>query len=54
MMSNATRFLKSDSGTSTVEYGLIVGGLAGVVLGVLRYMGTTLSAKLNTISNTLS
>ncbi|MFO1118396.1 MAG: Flp family type IVb pilin [Beijerinckiaceae bacterium] len=47
-------FLHSQAGASTTEYGLIAGGLATVVLGALRYMGTNLSTKMGTISNTLT
>lgn len=54
MKSRLHRFMHSRCGASTVEYGLMVGGLATVVLGVLRYMGTNLSGKLGTISNTLT
>ena len=48
------RFLADTSGATAVEYGLIAGMVACVILGALQNMGGKLAAKFNKINNALS
>jgi pilus assembly protein Flp/PilA len=49
-----TRFAKDDSGATAIEYGLIAGLIAVVIIGALSALGTNVSAKFTAIANNLS
>jgi pilus assembly protein Flp/PilA len=49
-----TRFAKDDSGATAIEYGLIAGLIAVVIIGALSALGTNVSTKFNAIANNLS
>jgi pilus assembly protein Flp/PilA len=49
-----TRFAKDDSGATAIEYGLIAGLIAVVIIGALTALGTNVGAKFNAIANNLS
>jgi len=46
-------FLREDEGASAVEYGLIVGLIAVIIVGVLGTTGTNLQDLFTTVSNSL-
>ncbi len=53
-MSNfVARFIKDESGATAIEYGLIAALIAVVIIGAVTTLGTTLSGKFNTISNSV-
>jgi pilus assembly protein Flp/PilA len=54
MKNLAARFIKDQSGATAIEYGLIAGLIAVVIIGAITTLGTSLSAKFNVISNALS
>jgi pilus assembly protein Flp/PilA len=45
------RFLKDQSGATAIEYGLIAGLIAIVIIGAVTRVGTHLSSRYNTIAN---
>jgi pilus assembly protein Flp/PilA len=47
-------FLKNQSGATAIEYGLIAGLIAVVIIGALTSLGTHIRAKFNAISGNLS
>jgi pilus assembly protein Flp/PilA len=49
-----TRFLKDESGATAIEYGLIAALIAAVLVSALTLVGSSLSAKFNSISGTVS
>ncbi|MGO9023525.1 MAG: Flp family type IVb pilin [Beijerinckiaceae bacterium] len=50
----AARFIKDRSGATAIEYGLIAGLIAVVIIGAVTRLGTSLSAKFNIIANNLT
>jgi pilus assembly protein Flp/PilA len=54
MMSFLSRFSKDESGATAIEYGLIAGLIAVVIIATITTVGTNLSAKFNAIANNLS
>jgi pilus assembly protein Flp/PilA len=54
MKNLAARFIKDQSGATAIEYGLIAGLIAVVIIGAITTLGTSLSAKFNVISSNLS
>ncbi len=48
------RFAKDQSGVTAIEYGLIAGLIAVVIIGAITTLGTRLSAKFNAIAANLS
>ena len=52
-MSKAIMFLKDESGTTAVEYGLIAAGISVVIIATLNAIGVTLNAKFNSASTQL-
>lgn len=54
MLKKVQNFLRDDEGASAVEYGLIVGLIAVVIVGVLMSTGTSLSTIFTTISSNLN
>jgi pilus assembly protein Flp/PilA len=53
MLKNIQKFLRDEEGASAVEYGLIVGLIAVVIVGVLTSTGTSLSTLFTKISDSL-
>jgi pilus assembly protein Flp/PilA len=47
------RFIKNEEGATAIEYGLIASLIAVVLITVLTTVGTSLSAKFNTIATAL-
>jgi pilus assembly protein Flp/PilA len=47
-------FLKNESGATAIEYGLIAGLIAVVIITSVTAIGTRMSAKFTTISNSLT
>jgi pilus assembly protein Flp/PilA len=47
------KFLKDDSGSTAIEYGLIASGVALAVIAILNGLGTSLNAKFKSISTQL-
>ncbi len=47
------RFVKDSSGATAIEYGLIAGLIAVVIITAVTTVGTNLSSKFNTIATAL-
>jgi len=47
------RFIRSESGASAVEYGILVGVIALVVIVAATTLGTNLSSNFNDIANSI-
>jgi pilus assembly protein Flp/PilA len=45
------RFLKSKEGATAIEYGLIAGGIALVILAAVQLVGTNLTTTFNSVAN---
>lgn len=54
MLKKIQNFLRDEEGASAVEYGLIVGLIAVVIVGILMTTGGSLSTIFTTISNNLT
>lgn len=50
----ATRLIKDESGATAIEYGLIAGLIAVVIIGALVSLGTNISNKFNAIATNMS
>lgn len=48
------RFIKNQSGVAAIEYGLIAGLIAVVIIGAVSLLGTNVSSKFTTIANALT
>ena len=48
------RFIKDESGATAIEYGLIAGLIAVVIISAIKTLGTNLSSKFNIIAGNLS
>ena len=48
------RFMKDESGATAIEYGLIAGLIAVVIIGALTTLGTNIGKKFNAVANNLS
>jgi pilus assembly protein Flp/PilA len=53
-MNMISRFLKDQSGATAIEYGLIAGLIAVVIITSVTAIGTKLNTKFTTISNSLT
>jgi pilus assembly protein Flp/PilA len=47
------RFLRDESGATAIEYALIAGGIAGVIILVVQGLGTRLTASYQAVSDNL-
>jgi pilus assembly protein Flp/PilA len=47
------RVLNDESGATAIEYGILLGLIAVVLVGAVSVFGTTLAGSFNHISNTL-
>jgi len=54
MKKNLVRFIKDDSGATAIEYGLIAGLIAVVIIGALTTVGTNVSAKFQAVGSALN
>ncbi|MGB9151994.1 MAG: Flp family type IVb pilin [Alphaproteobacteria bacterium] len=52
-MRNFIRLMKNEEGATAIEYGLIASLIAVVIIGVLTTLGTSLSAKFQTVAAAL-
>jgi pilus assembly protein Flp/PilA len=50
----AARFIKDQSGATAIEYGLIAGLIAVVIIAAVTRLGTSISNKFNIIANNLT
>jgi len=48
------RFATDESGATAIEYGLIAGLIAVVIITAVQTLGTRISGKFNAIANNLS
>ena len=48
------RFAKDESGATAIEYGMIAALVAVVIIGALRTVGTSLTAKFSAIAGNLN
>jgi pilus assembly protein Flp/PilA len=53
MFNHIQRFLKNESGTTAIEYGLVAAGIAVAVIAAVNGIGTALNAKFKNISTQL-
>ncbi|MDB5510330.1 MAG: Flp family type IVb pilin [Hyphomicrobiales bacterium] len=53
-MKSIARFLNDESGATAIEYGLIAGLIAVVIIGSVSAVGTKISAKFNAVATNLS
>jgi pilus assembly protein Flp/PilA len=49
-----SRFAADESGATAIEYGLIAGLIAVVIISAITTVGTRLSAKFQAVANNLS
>lgn len=54
MMKHLSRFVADQSGATAIEYGLIAGLIAVVIIVAVSALGTSISAKFNAIAANLS
>ncbi|MDB5531902.1 MAG: Flp family type IVb pilin [Hyphomicrobiales bacterium] len=52
-MSLIKKFLKNESGATAIEYGLIAGLIAVVIIGAVTTLGTKVAGQFNTIAGNL-
>ena len=48
------RFCKDESGATAIEYGLIAGLISVVIITAVTKVGTSISAKFNSVANSLT
>ncbi len=48
------RFMKDESGATAIEYGLIAGLIAVVIIAALTTLGTDIAGKFNAVAGNLS
>ncbi|MBX9741302.1 MAG: Flp family type IVb pilin [Beijerinckiaceae bacterium] len=53
-MKSIARFLKDESGATAIEYGLIAGLIAVVIIGSVSAVGTKISSKFTAVANNLT
>ncbi|HWT18557.1 MAG TPA: Flp family type IVb pilin [Variovorax sp.] len=53
MLRSITRFLRDEEGATAIEYGLIAGLIAAVLVTVLTGLGTQVKSKFNSILTAL-
>ncbi|MCJ2118064.1 Flp family type IVb pilin [Methylobacterium sp. J-001] len=49
-----SRFASDESGATAIEYGMIAALIAVVIIGALRTVGTSLTAKFSAIAGNLN
>jgi pilus assembly protein Flp/PilA len=50
----AARFVKNDSGATAIEYGLIAGLIAVVIIGAVTSLGKNIATKFNAVADNLT
>ena len=50
-MSKILRFLRDNSGATAIEYALIAGGIAGVIILVVQGVGTKLASSFQSVAD---
>jgi len=53
-MSNLIKFVKSESGATAIEYGLIAALIAVVIIGAVTLTGGSLNTTFTSVSNALT
>ena len=53
MLNMISRFFKDESGVTAIEYGLIAGLIAVVIIGAVTTIGTSLTTKFTAVSKAL-
>jgi pilus assembly protein Flp/PilA len=53
MQSLFMRFIRSESGATAIEYGLIVSLIAVTIIGSVALVGTSLSTQFNTVATSI-
>ena len=53
-MRKIVQFLKSESGATAIEYGLIAAGISVAIISIINGLGTQLNAKFTSISSQLN
>ena len=53
-MKSFARFLKDESGATSIEYSLIAALVGVVIITAVTKLGTSLSTKFNTIANSVT
>jgi pilus assembly protein Flp/PilA len=53
-MQNIRNFLRNDHGATAIEYGLIAGLIAVVIIAAVSTLGSNISAKFMAVANNLS
>ena len=48
-----SRFIKSETGATAIEYGLIAAGISVAIVTVVGTLGTNLNATFTTVANAL-
>ncbi len=48
------RFAADQSGATAIEYGLIAGLIAVVIIGAVKTLGTNVASKFNAVASNLS
>jgi pilus assembly protein Flp/PilA len=54
MLKKVSHFLRDEEGATAIEYGLIVGLIAAVIVVILTSTGTTLSSLFTKVESTLA
>jgi pilus assembly protein Flp/PilA len=54
MMKDLVRLLKDEEAPTAVEYGLMVAGIAVVILGAVWALGGNMSSKFTTVSDQIA
>jgi pilus assembly protein Flp/PilA len=52
-MSKIVAFLKTESGATAIEYGLIAAGISVAIIAIVNTIGSTLNTKFTSISSQL-
>ena len=52
-MSKVIAFLKDESGTTAIEYGLIAAGISVMIIATVNAIGVKLNAKFQSVSTQL-
>ena len=53
MQSLVLRFVRSESGATAIEYGLIVSLIAVTIIGAVALVGTSLSTQFNSVATSI-
>ena len=53
MLNRIMNFVKDEEGASAVEYGLLAGLIAAIIVGTVTVLGTKINTAFETVSNAL-